>query len=95
MSAKTHNPVYTWLVLLAMTVGMIAAERAGFGRVGAVVILGGAMLVKAGLIALEFMHLRSENRRLILLVGAGLLVTGAVLFGLISIDGIRAGELRS
>lgn len=78
----------TWLVLLAITVGMIVAgQENSKGLLVGLLLL--AMLVKAGLISGTFMHLRSESLALVLIVTAGLLLVGIALFAGIAPDALR------
>ena len=48
------------------------------------------MLVKASIIAANFMHMRFERIALAWMVVIGLLINGAILFGLIVPDALRA-----
>jgi cytochrome c oxidase subunit IV len=83
MSDTTHPyRVYwiTWFVLLVITVAMLVAERFHFPRIFLVLFLLAFMLVKAVMIAGNFMHLRFEKRNLAVMVGVGLLVTSVILF---------------
>ena len=85
----------TWAALLAVTLGMIGAG-AGWvagGAFLAIMLLG--MLVKIGLIGGNFMHLRSENRTLILIVALGLLLVGAALFAGLVPDALRLARMRA
>ena len=70
----------TWFVLLVITVAMLLAERFHFPRVFLVLFLLAFMLVKAVMIAGNFMHLRFEKRNMAVMVGVGLLVTSVILF---------------
>ena len=63
--------------------------RSSLPKVFVVLLLLGAMLVKASLIGAHFMHLRFEKLSLFLTVAVGILATAAILFLLISFDGIR------
>jgi len=56
-------------------------------------VLLGAMLVKATLIAGNFMHLRHEHRGLIATVVVGLFVMGLVLYVLIAPDASRIHDM--
>ncbi len=88
-----------WLILLVVTLVMIFIDRpaatalqgeAPGGSQGLlVIVLILAMLLKAFLIGSYFMHLRFERRFLWMSVLVGLLINGAVLFGLIVPDGLR------
>lgn len=85
--AETHAPSYgvywaAWLVLLAITLVMLAISKP------ALLIAG--MAAKATIIALWFMHLKSERLSLILTVALGIVVTTLILFGLIAPDGMAS-----
>ncbi|MBI2680204.1 MAG: cytochrome C oxidase subunit IV family protein [Candidatus Solibacter usitatus] len=82
----------TWGVLLLITLGMIAAGGALTGKLLLVSLLL-AMGVKAALIGGTFMHLRSEQLSLILIVTLGLLLVGAILFAGIAADAVRVLRL--
>ncbi len=82
--SSQHVPGYAgywiaWLVLLAVTLVMISIKTPG--------ILLAGIGVKAGIIALFFMHLRQEKRDLTLLVVLSVTLLGLLLFGLIAPDG--------
>jgi cytochrome c oxidase subunit IV len=83
----------TWLALLIVTLAMIAAGSGTLvgGVLLAVLLLG--MTVKIGLIGGNFMHLRSENRVLILIVALGILLVGIALFAGIAVDAARVARL--
>jgi caa(3)-type oxidase subunit IV len=78
-----------WGILLALTVVMLFLDNAPMPRVAFVLIMVGAMLAKAFLIAGYFMHLRYEALFIRLSVLIGLLVNGAVLYFLIIPDAYR------
>ncbi|MCP3959285.1 MAG: hypothetical protein GY719_15650 [bacterium] len=89
-----------WLILLVVTLVMIFIDRPaatalqGEAPGGAfqsllLIVLVLAMLLKAFLIGSYFMHLRFERLFLWMSVVLGLLINGAVLFGLIVPDGLR------
>jgi cytochrome c oxidase subunit IV len=88
MSETTGNPyriyVITWVVLLMITVAMLAAEMFHLPRWFLIVFLTCFMMVKAVMIAGNFMHLRFERPSLALVVASGLLVTSLILFSFIS-----------
>lgn len=73
-----------WLFLLFVTIVMVFS--------GSAPVLIAGMLVKASVIALWFMHLRNERRDFTLLLVAGTLVTGLLLFALIAPDGAAMGN---
>lgn len=78
-----------WGVLLALTVVMLFVDIAPIPRAIFVIVMVGAMLAKAFLIAGYFMHLRYEAVFIRLAVLIGLLVNGAVLYFLIIPDAYR------
>ena len=69
-----------WFVLLLVTLAMVF--------IGSKPILALGMCVKAGTIALLFMHLKDESRALICTVLLGMLVTAAILVVLLIPDGL-------
>jgi len=79
----------TWAILLALTGIMLATETTSFARIVIGALLMTAMIVKAALIAGEFMHLRSEKPWLIVSVAGSILFLAAFLFIVISFDGRR------
>ncbi len=87
--ARPQLYLVTWLSLLALTVVMLVLDSSPVPRLALLAVLLGAMLGKAGLIGGHFMHLRFEPRILAWCALIGLLVVGAVLFGLIAPDGLR------
>ena len=100
-NAKGGYGIYwrIWLILLVVTLVMIFVDRPtatalqsdspGVPQGILVVVLVLAMLLKAFLIASYFMHLRWERIFLQLSVLIGLLINGAILYGLIAVDGVR------
>ena len=89
MSETTHGSPYkiywvTWGILLVITVAMLLSEKFHFPRVFLVLFLLVFMLVKAAMIAGNFMHLRAEKSNLALMVGAGILITSVILFAYIT-----------
>jgi caa(3)-type oxidase subunit IV len=70
----------TWLILLAITVAMLAAESLHMPRWFLVAFLVAFMMVKAVMIGGNFMHLRYEKRNLAFMVATGILVTSLILF---------------
>ena len=83
----------TWAVLLAITVMMLVVDGARLGRVTFIIVMLGAMAVKATLIAGNFMHLRYERAGIVLTVVIGLFLCGAILFTLIVPDAARIHEM--
>jgi cytochrome c oxidase subunit IV len=74
---------------------MLAAEKFHFPRIFLVLFLVVFMLVKATMITGNFMHLRYEQRNLAFIVGAGLLLTSAILFSFITPESISVRARRS
>ena len=83
----------TWGLLLVLTLLMLATGYVSVPRVLGVLLLLGAMLVKASLIGAYFMHLRFEKLTLVVTVAVGILATATFLFVLIAVDGIRIFKL--
>ena len=83
----------TWLVLLAFTLLMVWLDGAALPRVPFVLVMLAAMLVKASIIAANFMHLRFERMGLVLMVVIGLLATATVLYVLILPDAVRIHDM--
>jgi len=87
-TAHGANPyrVYliTWAILLVITVAMLAAELFHLPRIFLVLFLLAFMMVKASMIAGNFMHLRFERRNLSWMVGLGILVTSLILYTFIT-----------
>jgi caa(3)-type oxidase subunit IV len=92
---KSPYKIYwvTWAVLLVITVAMLAAEELRLPKWFLVAFLLVFMMVKAVMIAGNFMHLRYENRNLGIMVGAGILVTSLILFAFISRESRHIWEL--
>jgi cytochrome c oxidase subunit IV len=76
----------TWAILLAITVGMLAAEELHLPKWFLLVFLLFFMAVKAVMIAGNFMHLRHEQRNLAIMVGAGIIVTSLILYTYVSFE---------
>ena len=98
MASETHTGGYrlywiTWCFLLAMTVGMLLLGAVSWPQWALAGVLLAAMLVKAGVIAGYFMHLRFEKPVLILIVAASILLTGTILFVLLALDALRVHDL--
>jgi caa(3)-type oxidase subunit IV len=92
---EVSSKVYwvTWAALLVLTLVMIFIGYASMPKALIVAFLVIAMFGKATLISGYFMHLRFENRSLVLTVVVGILFTATVLFLLIAPDGQRIQEL--
>ncbi len=90
-AATVRYGVYlrTWLFLLGLTTVMIVTDGLAVPRAVLVTVLLGAMLIKASLIAANFMHLRYEKRVVRVVVAASVLFFGSVLYLLIVPDGLR------
>jgi len=100
MGKETAGPGYaaywkTWGFLLVLTLIMVVLDQASVPRPLLLAVLLTAMMVKASLIAGNFMHLKQEQISLVLTVVIALLATGAVLFFLIAPDGIRLLQMRN
>lgn len=80
----------TWIFLLVLTLIMVIVDQTSLPRAVLLLILLSAMLMKATLIAGNFMHLRYEKLSVAITVAVSLLLTGAILFLLIAPDGIRS-----
>jgi cytochrome c oxidase subunit IV len=83
----------TWAILLAITAAMLLLEGAAISRTPFLILMIGAMTVKASLIAGTFMHLRFEKIGIVLTVVVGLFVFGLVLYALMAPDAIRIREM--
>lgn len=98
----THSPATgyrhywsAWGALLVLTLGMLLAGHLTLPKALILVLLLGAMLVKASLIGAYFMHLRFEKLSLVAVVTAGILATAAALFVVIAFDGVRILRLSA
>ena len=80
MSSSKNLYIKVWLLLLVLTAVMTIVDRSPVAPIVLIGVLVLAMLLKAGIIAAYFMHLRFERMSLVLTVLIGLLVTGAILF---------------
>ena len=79
----------TWFALLALTLVMLVLDRAPLSRPAFALVMVSAMIVKATLIAGNFMHLRFERAALVLAVVVGLFLNGLILYVLIVPDALR------
>ena len=79
----------TWGILLAITGVMLVAEFLTWPKIFVIGLLLAAMMIKASLIAGQFMHLRFERPALTLAVAGAILFFSAFLFILIAFDGLR------
>jgi cytochrome c oxidase subunit IV len=84
-AGKSPYRVYwvTWIILLAITVAMLAAESLHMPRWFLVAFLLLFMMVKATMIGGNFMHLRYEKRNLSVMVALGILLTSFILYAFI------------
>lgn len=85
-AAKSPYRIYwvTWLILLAITVAMLLAEKFHMPRWFLVLFLLAFMAVKAAMIGGNFMHLRYEHRRITVMVALGIVLTSLVLLSFIT-----------
>ena len=100
MSAENETHDYKgywkiWGMLLALTIVMLFLDEAPLPRLIFVVIMVGAMLTKASLIAGYFMHLKQEHPFLQWTLLIGLLINGAFLFFLIIPDAFRIFAMQN
>jgi cytochrome c oxidase subunit IV len=79
----------TWAILLVITLAMLAAEEFHMPRWFLLVFLLIFMMVKAVMIAGNFMHLRFEKRNLAVMVGLGILATSLILYGFVSRESVH------
>jgi cytochrome c oxidase subunit IV len=82
-----------WGVLLALTLTMVILDQAPLPRTTFVLLMLGAMLVKATVIAAYFMHLRFERWALVLGIVLGLPINAAILYVLIVPDALRIFDM--
>jgi cytochrome c oxidase subunit IV len=78
----------TWGVLLALTAIMVFVDIMHMPRIVLLLILLGAMLTKAFLIASRFMDLAHEKLVVLLTVAFSLLFFGGILYALMVPDGL-------
>ncbi len=83
-----------WIVLLVVTMTMIAIGDSQLAKASQAVLLLLGSSVKASLIIFFYMHLRFENRNLILLVLIGIFLTGILMFVIPAYDGTNILEQR-
>ena len=82
-----------WVVLLVLTLVMIGVEALSLPSGIAILVLAGAMMTKATLIAGWFMHLKFETRFIMLVLVLGTLLTAAFLVGLLVPDAMDANRM--
>jgi cytochrome c oxidase subunit IV len=83
----------TWAVLLVLTGVMLVVDVSPMSKAIVIGLLMAAMIVKAVLIAGQFMHLRFEKPGLVLAVAGTVIFLAAFLFVLISFDGLRISQM--
>jgi cytochrome c oxidase subunit IV len=83
----------TWGVLLVVTLLMLLLDGANVSRTPFLLLMLGAMAVKATLIGGNFMHLRHENAGIVLTVIVGLFACGLILYTLIAPDAVRIHQM--
>jgi cytochrome c oxidase subunit IV len=76
----------TWFVLLVVTIVLLFLDAAALPIAALLTVVLIGMAIKAGLIGWIFMHLKSENRVLVLTVVVGIIFTCASLWFLLAID---------
>ncbi len=77
----------TWGILLMLTTIMVFVDVMDFPRLLLLVVLLGAMMTKAYLIATEFMGLKHERIEVGIAIAASILFFGTFLFAFIAPDG--------
>ena len=82
-----------WGALLALTLTMVVLDQAPLPHTTFVILMVGAMLVKATVIAAYFMHLRFERWPLVLGIVLGLPINAAILYVLIVPDALRIFDM--
>ena len=83
-----------WVVLLVLTVSMIFIGESKMAAVPHTILLLLGSSVKASLIIFFYMHLRFENRNLILVVLIGIFVTSVLMFLIPAYDGLNILQHR-
>ena len=83
----------SWGLLLVLTVIMLLAEELQLGAAVTLLVLLGAMVVKATVIGAWFMHLKYERVALVLSVALGILATGGALFFLLLPEALSVARL--
>ncbi|HEY7698446.1 MAG TPA: cytochrome C oxidase subunit IV family protein [Vicinamibacteria bacterium] len=78
-----------WVVLLVLTVTMIFISESKLAAAPHTILLLLGSAVKASLIIFFYMHLRLENRNLILLVLIGIFLTSVLMFAVPAFDGTQ------
>jgi cytochrome c oxidase subunit 4 len=83
-----------WIVLLVLTVTMIFIGESQMPKVPQVLLLLLGSSLKASLIIFFYMHLRFENRNLVLVVLVGIFLTSILMFVVPAYDGTNILEHR-
>jgi caa(3)-type oxidase subunit IV len=83
-----------WVILLALTVTMIVIGESNMSHVPQAAMLLVGSCLKASLIIFYYMHLRFENRNLVLVVLIGIFLTGFLMFVIPAYDGTHILENR-
>jgi len=83
-----------WIVLLVLTVTMIFIGESQLGKASQAILLLLGSSLKASLIIFFYMHLRFENRNLMLVVLIGIFVTSVLMFVVPAYDGTQILEHR-
>jgi cytochrome c oxidase subunit IV len=87
MDAAYKNYWKTWGILLGLTVVMVFVDVMALPRILMLVVLLGAMMTKAYLIATEFMDLKHERPVIGIAIAVSILFFGTFLFAFIAPDG--------
>jgi cytochrome c oxidase subunit 4 len=83
-----------WIVLLVLTVTMIFIGESQMSRAPQAILLLLGSSLKASLIIFFYMHLRFENRNLILVVLTGIFLTSILMFVIPAYDGTQILQRR-
>jgi cytochrome c oxidase subunit 4 len=83
-----------WIVLLVLTVTMIFIGDSQLAQTSQAILLLIGSSLKASLIIFFYMHLRLENRNLILLVLIGIFLTSVLMFVIPGYDGTQILQHR-
>lgn len=82
----------TWGFLLGLTLVMVSVDVMELPRILLLIVLLGAMLIKAFLITSQFMDLKHEKLELAFAIGFSVLFLGTVLYALMAPDGLTIFE---
>jgi cytochrome c oxidase subunit 4 len=83
-----------WIVLLVLTVTMIFIGESSLAQAPQAILLLIGSSLKASLIIFFYMHLRFENRNLILVVLIGIFLTSVLMFAVPAFDGTNVLQHR-